>query len=133
MCTPLSPMLEEQLPAIARSIAKIRATAVNVATTHCNADTQLISDIALCVSEAAANVVAHAYPESDGDITLTISRAPQMLVIEIADTGVGTATRTSRPGLGLGTKIVEALSDASFQLVEGSGLRVTMRFPCQAR
>ena len=106
---------------------------MDFATAYCNADAELLSDIALCVSEAAANVVAHAYADSSGELSLTVSRAQGMLVVVISDAGVGTSAQTARPGLGIGMKIVEALSDATFEPLDGSGLRVTMRFPCASR
>jgi anti-sigma regulatory factor (Ser/Thr protein kinase) len=120
------------LPALATSVAKARAIAHNFVATHCNANAQLTSDIALCVSEAAGNAVAHAYPTPSGDITLTFTQAPSELIVEVCDEGIGAAAHSPNPGLGLGIKIVQTLSDATFQPLDkaDNGLRVTMRFPC---
>src|SRR5689334_15500562 len=64
--------VERRLPAVGSSIAKVRATVMDFATAYCDADAELLSDIALCVSEAAANVVAHAYADSSGELSLTV-------------------------------------------------------------
>jgi serine/threonine-protein kinase RsbW len=126
------PSVSRRLPAVATSIAQIRAIAIDFANTHCTAEPELISDIALCVSEAATNVVLHAYPDTDGDVAITIHHANHTLTIEISDRGVGTATRTTQPGLGMGLDIVDTLSDATFHSPDGTGTNVTMRFPCKA-
>jgi anti-sigma regulatory factor (Ser/Thr protein kinase) len=125
-----SRQLQRRLPAIAASVREIRALAVDFANTRCGADDQLLSDIALCVSEAAANTVAHAYAGRGGAITLTASAIDDAIVIEICDEGRGTPGPSS--GLGLGLKIVHALSDASVERPPGAGTRVTMRFPCSS-
>jgi anti-sigma regulatory factor (Ser/Thr protein kinase) len=111
-------------------VPAIRAIAVDYAATRCDARPELVSDIALCVSEAAANVVAHAYPQTPGDITLAIGQSEQTLMIRISDDGVGATHRGSQPGLGVGLQIIESLSDACFESADGGGFNVTMRFTC---
>jgi anti-sigma regulatory factor (Ser/Thr protein kinase) len=127
----LSRQLRQRLPAVAASVRQIRTLAVDFARTRCDADERLVGDIALCVSEAAGNAVAHAYSKPGGEITLRIEFSDQVLTVEVCDEGAGTGSRSSQPGLGVGMKIVEALCDASFEPVSGTtGLRVVMRFPC---
>jgi hypothetical protein len=72
---------------VATSVREIRALTVDFARTECNADDQLLGDIALCVSEAAANVIAHAYTQPGGDILLTATLANHTISIEIRDQG----------------------------------------------
>jgi anti-sigma regulatory factor (Ser/Thr protein kinase) len=118
------------VPAVAASVREIRAVTVDFARTQCNADEQLLGDIALCVSEAAANAVAHAYTETGGDILLTATLTNQTMSIEIRDEG--SRRTTPSPGLGLGLVIIHTLSDATIDRPTGAGMRVTMRFPCNA-
>jgi anti-sigma regulatory factor (Ser/Thr protein kinase) len=122
--------LLRRLPAVATSVREIRALTVDFARTECNADDQLLGDIALCVSEAAANVIAHAYTQPGGDILLTATLANHTISIEIRDQG--SRRTTPSPGLGLGLGIIHTLSDATIDRPTGDGMRVTMRFPCNA-
>lgn len=107
--------------------------AVDFAKHHCDADEQLLSDIGLCVSETAGNVVVHAYGESGGQMRLSVRQTCEHLIIEISDDGTGDSTRTDPPGLRLGIPIVQALSDATIDQSAESGHRVIMRFPCTPR
>jgi two-component sensor histidine kinase len=112
------------------SVRNARRIALDFISTYCNADSKLRSDVALCVSEAVTNAVIHAYPTRAGEITFSISQADNELLLEVCDEGVGTAADSPNRGLGMGTQIINTLSDATFEHVDGSGLRVTMRFPC---
>jgi anti-sigma regulatory factor (Ser/Thr protein kinase) len=89
---------------------------------------ELLSDITLCVSEAAGNVVIHAYGDVEGDIALAVRLTRAHLIVEIRDEGPGSGTHERRPGLGLGMPIVHALSDATIR-TDQAGRQVTMRFP----
>ena len=115
------------------SLPEIRSLTIDFVTARCNAEQALLSDIALCVTEAAANAVQHAYDQPGGEITLTVQHTNGMVTVEICDEGLGTQAPSPAPGLGLGLKIVHTLSDATSARSNGSGLRVTMRFPCPAK
>jgi anti-sigma regulatory factor (Ser/Thr protein kinase) len=128
-----SRLLRQRLPAVSASLPKIRALTVDFVTAHCNAAEAPMSDIALCVTEAAANAVQHAYDQPGGDITLTVQHTNGKITVEICDEGIGTQAPSPNPGLGLGLKIVHTLSDATSAPSNGSGLRVTMRFPCPSK
>jgi anti-sigma regulatory factor (Ser/Thr protein kinase) len=132
-CLESSAFSRDRLPAIAASVATVRRIVLDFMDSHCNADPQLRSDVALCVSEAAGNSIAHAFPAPGGAITLIISQVDQALTVEICDEGVGRAAPAQTPGLGVGIQIIRALSDATFEPVDESGLRVIMRFPCPSR
>lgn len=125
-----SPDLERELPAVATSVRELRALAIDFAKRHSDADQRLLSDIALCVSEAASNVVVHAYSQPGGTMRLSIHQTSDQLVIEIADQGSGVSADPQTPGLGLGIPLVLALSDATIDHSTDTGHRVTMRFPC---
>jgi anti-sigma regulatory factor (Ser/Thr protein kinase) len=113
------------------SVREIRGLTIDFARNRCSdADDRLLGDIALCVSEAAANAVAHAYTEPGGDILLTATLTNETISIEIRDQGSGRTTPS--PGLGLGLDIIHTLSDATVDRPPGAGMRVTMRFPRNA-
>jgi serine/threonine-protein kinase RsbW len=126
-------VLHRDLPAVATSVREARAAAVDFAQRHCDADAQLLSDIALCVSEAAGNVVVHAYGDAGGQMRLSVHQTSEQLVVEISDQGAGISAGVDPPGLGLGVPIVQALSDATIDRSTESGHRVTMRFRCHPR
>lgn len=128
-----SRLLRQRLPAVSASLPEIRSLTIDFVTARCNAEQALLSDIALCVTEAAANAVQHAYDQPGGEITLTVQHTNGMVTVEICDEGLGTQAPSPAPGLGLGLKIVHTLSDATSARSNGSGLRVTMRFPCPAK
>ena len=128
-----SRLLCQRLPAVSASLPEIRALTVDFVTAHCDADEALLSDIALCVTEAAANAVLHAYDQPGGEITLTVRHTVGTITVEICDEGIGPPAPSPNPGLGLGLKIVHTLSDATSTRSNGTGLRVTMRFPCPSK
>jgi anti-sigma regulatory factor (Ser/Thr protein kinase) len=103
-CLESSAFSRDRLPAIAASVATVRRIVLDFMDSHCNADPQLRSDVALCVSEAAGNSIAHAFPAPGGAITLIISQVDQALTVEICDEGVGRAAPAQTPGLGVGSK-----------------------------
>jgi anti-sigma regulatory factor (Ser/Thr protein kinase) len=80
-----------------------------------------------CVSEAATNVVQHAYNEHHrGAIELEVYETAAHLIIQITDTGAGTED-TLQPGTGL--RIVSQV--ASAQITNShTGTTLTMSFPC---
>ncbi len=82
-----------------------------------------ISEIKTVVSEAVTNSIVHGYPDSAGDIELTLRRLPgSVLYIAVKDRGIGikdikqamtpmftTAPEEERPGLGF--SIMESFMD----------------------
>src|SRR3954453_7081302 len=59
--TPWMLRLHRKLPATTDSLKQLRSLAVAFALENCEPDDQLLGDLALAVSEAATNVVQHAY------------------------------------------------------------------------
>jgi len=71
------------------------------------------SALALAVTEACANVVAHAYldAEAPGDLEVRAWKADAVLFVEVSDDGRGMVPRTDSPGLGLGLPLIAQMAD----------------------
>lgn len=89
---------------------------------------ELVSDIALAISEAVSNAVKYAYGAGEtGGVTLSASAEKGWLTLRISDRGAGFGTGSS-DGLGLGLMVIAQLSDHLKIIQEGSGTEVLMRF-----
>ncbi len=96
-----------------------------------------VEDIKAAVSEAANNVVLHAYDERGGPMEVEIAACGRELVVVVRDRGVGIGPRVvdeRHPGRGIGLAVIEALA-ASVELraQDGPGLEVAMRFDVPAQ
>jgi anti-sigma regulatory factor (Ser/Thr protein kinase) len=91
-----------------------------------------VHDVVLAVSEACANVVAHAYGPEGGDMHLLIDRRDSDLLFVITDSGKPVIDK--RPtGAGFGLGLIRALADTV--TIEGpgdSGTVVTITFAIPA-
>ena len=114
----------------ADSVREARRAAVMFAREHDVPDEKL-DLVALAVSEAATNVVLHAYRDRDepGTFTLGLDIESGGLMIDVCDDGLGMAPRSDSPGLGLGLPIIAEVTDAhSFVPTSGNGSWLSMRF-----
>ena len=91
--------------------------------------------IALAVSEACNNVVAHAYRTSEGNgdgktFGLAAERHGTTVIVTVSDDGDGMTPRSDSPGLGLGMPLIATLSDdvKISPAASGTGTVVAMRF-----
>jgi anti-sigma regulatory factor (Ser/Thr protein kinase) len=77
-------------PAVAASVAEIRAAVVAFAVAAGAADTA-IEAVKLAVSEAATNAVLHAYVEQagPGDVHVTTDHGPGAMCVHVRDDGRG--------------------------------------------
>ncbi|MEA2372517.1 MAG: serine/threonine-protein kinase RsbW [Solirubrobacteraceae bacterium] len=120
----------ETRPAVPEAVAALRAIIVEFAT-RVGLAQSTIDNVKLAVSEAATNVVVHAYrgAREPGPIHLEATLEEGELRVSIADDGSGMRPEDDSPGLGLGLAIIAQLVD-DFELLQrrNGGLRVLMRF-----
>jgi serine/threonine-protein kinase RsbW len=112
-----------QVPAIRRAVSHVAA--------GCGAGPAALIRLELAVSEAATNVVLHAYraPGADGAIHVTARVDGRFLDVCVRDSGVGMSPRVDSPGLGLGLSLMVHESDrCEIRSGEGGGTEVLMRF-----
>lgn len=91
--------------------------------------------IALAVTEAASNVVTHAYREQDdcGALRVEAYVDDEALIVVVSDDGCGLRPRHDSPGLGLGLPLMARLT-TSLEIVDGDrsnprrGMTVRMAF-----
>jgi anti-sigma regulatory factor (Ser/Thr protein kinase) len=91
-----------------------------------------IADLKTVVTEAANNVVLHAYESEPGPLEVTATPGEERVEIVIRDFGRGFEPRPDPSGeasLGLGLPLIASLSD-SFEISGGAGegIRTTVRF-----
>lgn len=120
----------QRYPAESASVARVR-DGIRAFVAHATVAPRTLDDIQLAVSEAANNVVLHAYTNADapGDIGIDADFDGDDLVVSVTDTGSGLRARTDSPGLGLGLAIIGGVADNVEMLRgDGGGLRIVMRF-----
>jgi serine/threonine-protein kinase RsbW len=117
-------------PAAAGSVAAIRAAVARFAA-HAGVAPLVVDAVTLAVSEAATNVVVHAYADAaqPGLIEVEVTYTAGELHVNVGDTGSGLRPGHGRSGLGLGLAIINELADRVEVLQGGeSGLRIVMHF-----
>ena len=71
-----------------------------------------LNDIALAASEAATNVVNHAYVGCDpGAMRVRVEHGPNEIELSVEDQGSGMIPRPDSPGLGLGLPLIATMAD----------------------
>jgi serine/threonine-protein kinase RsbW len=113
-----------------RAVADARHAALEFARANSVPD-ERHDAIALAVSEAATNVVMHAYREEElaGTFTLGLEVEDGSLLIDVQDDGLGMRPRLDSPGLGLGLPIIASVADAfAIGAADSGGTWLSMRF-----
>lgn len=120
--------LSRSYPAVADSVPRAREEVKEFAELA-GASARQLDAIRLAVSEAATNVVVHAYDGSTGRIELSARVDHENLCVEVADEGIGLRPRIDGPGLGVGLALISQVADA-FAIAnrDSGGTEVQMRF-----
>jgi anti-sigma regulatory factor (Ser/Thr protein kinase) len=88
--------------------------------------------VGLAVTEALTNAVRHAYPGSQGPVTLSVTQSADRLVVVVADEGIGARSFTARSGSdrgrGMGLPLLYELCASARVEPGSSGTSVTMGF-----
>jgi serine/threonine-protein kinase RsbW len=121
-----APRIQQRVPADADQVPRLRRAATAFAGAFCDHDTELA--IALAVTEACTNVVRHAYPAGDGELSLTARLEATDLVFEIIDHGTGIVAPSAPGSLGVGLVVMRRLADARITS-DSHGTHVELRFP----
>jgi len=116
------------LPAIPGSVPRLRRKLLDTISGRGFDD----DAVALATTEALTNVVRHAYPHSQGPVTLDVKALADRLVVVVTDEGIGARSFTARGGsdrgMGMGLPLLHELCTSARIDPGGSGTTVTMGF-----
>jgi serine/threonine-protein kinase RsbW len=121
--------VQQRVPATKEWVPKLRHAVLGfLSANHPNA-AHVAGDVGLALTEAASNVVRHAYPGRDrGEIRLDMYVHGDQLVVAVSDDGVGFAHPADDPGGGFGLPLMRELAHTEIRSEAGQ-TRVEMRFP----
>ena len=127
--------LRISLPAEAENVSIVRHAVAGLGERLGMSETS-IADLKTVVTEAAMNVVVHAYPESEtGRLTVDAFAEDEGLTVVVRDYGMGIRPRPDleRPSLRIGLTLIAALS-SRFEIRGGAarGTEIRMHVPLQA-
>jgi anti-sigma regulatory factor (Ser/Thr protein kinase) len=120
---------ERALPAVPIAVGRMRheldAALVGLDVPHVRRH-----DVALVLTEAAANVVVHAYAGTTPGLLYTlVALSGTTLLVDVFDMGGGMRPNLDSPGLGVGLALMTQLTDGlDIAPNGGGGLRVTALF-----
>jgi serine/threonine-protein kinase RsbW len=117
------------VPAIAESIGAVRHQVAGLAS-RAGFPEHRVADVLLCVNEAVANAVQHAYDGRAGTIDVLVEAGGELVVV-VRDRGRGFSCPATRPRNGFGLRLITGLSDASVSSSAENGTEVRMRFPLE--
>ena len=121
--------IAHEFEAVARSVRQAREAVATFAERH-GAVGEGVDDIRTAISEAATNVVVHAYDDDTAGRfrVLAIVDGGQLVVI-IDDDGCGLSAPSQNPGLGMGLQLMEEIAEQTlFFTRELGGSTVQLRF-----
>ena len=122
--------LHLSFPAVPQSVSAVRA-ALGSCARDCGFSQAAVQAVQLAGSEAASNVVLHAYrpPREPATIDVTAAYRDHALTITVSDAGTGLRPDPDSPGLGFGLLVISKLADAvKFARSPAGGMSVQMRF-----
>jgi serine/threonine-protein kinase RsbW len=120
--------IQRRVPADAEQVPCLRHVISGFADEHCQQSAETRAAVELAVTEACANVVRHAYPKARGELRLAARIDDQVLIVEIADDGIGLNGNSQNKGLGVGLHIIRDLAETHITS-DSRGTLVQLRFP----
>jgi anti-sigma regulatory factor (Ser/Thr protein kinase) len=127
--SPVEPM-HLVLQATTDSVTQARR-AVRPIAVRAGADVHAVS---VCVSEAVANAVFHAYRDrAVGDVRIAAEILDGQLEVRVEDDGMGIVPRPDSPGMGLGLPLIASWADHLDIEPLDPGSCVVMRFALHGR
>jgi serine/threonine-protein kinase RsbW len=127
--------LDLELPAAPQSVGPVR-DAVTMLARDRGFSAAAIGALAVAVSEAASNVVVHAYHDqpAPGLLRVCAGMDDGELSVVVSDDGPGVRPRIDSPGLGLGMPLIAALARHFEVGIDRAGRNcVRMRFGSEQR
>jgi anti-sigma regulatory factor (Ser/Thr protein kinase)/PAS domain-containing protein len=120
---------EWELPAREASVPELRGAVQGFASQH-GAPADVLSDVALAVSEAVTNAVMHAFFDRDqGTVRVAVRAGTDEIVVVVADDGRGMQPRPDSPGLGMGLPLIGQLAASlDIRVPPGGGTELCMTF-----
>jgi anti-sigma regulatory factor (Ser/Thr protein kinase) len=131
----IEPTLRLTLPAKAENIAVIRQALGGLAA-ELGVGPEMVDDIKTAVSEAATNVVVHAYPDGEeGPIEVLATARGREFEVIVRDRGIGMQPRPlglEAQSLRVGLALIGALTaGVEIRGEQGEGTQVRMSFPLE--
>jgi serine/threonine-protein kinase RsbW len=120
--------IHRRVPASTSAVPRLRGIARAYATGSCGLDDDQATLVAMVVTEAAANVVLHAYPDQPGMIEFAADADEDELRVCVSDRGVGMDSPSANRGLGAGLRIMRGLALTRITSQPGQGTSVELRF-----
>ena len=128
----MSPMgaterLDLRAPARPESISGLRRQVMAFVSERDASDPHAVG---LAVTEAATNVILHAYRHGpEGELRVVVCAEPDRFVVVVRDWGSGLLPRSDSPGLGLGLPVIASLAtDFRVEAAQGQGTLLRMHF-----
>jgi anti-sigma regulatory factor (Ser/Thr protein kinase) len=117
--------MHERLPATLKSVGAARR-AIRSFAAGLEVD---LDGVALAVSEAVGNAVAHAYEDgAHGSIELSATASPRELTVTVRDRGRGFGAGNGNPGAGYGLTIIRRVAQHVELADTPAGVELTMGF-----
>jgi serine/threonine-protein kinase RsbW len=120
--------IHRRIPASRAAVPRLRGLARSYAAASYGLDDEQAAVIAMAVTEAAANVVQHAYRDQAGMIEFAAEARDCELRVCVCDTGVGMDNPSPNRGIGAGLRIMRRLAETRIESQPGGGTRVELRF-----
>jgi anti-sigma regulatory factor (Ser/Thr protein kinase) len=114
-------VLRKSYPAQSGAVGRIRREVAEIAAALARTE-EVVDHVQLAVSEAATNVVRHAYADGRGEIHVTVSLPEErVLAVIVADDGDWLTQPRHSLGLGLGLLLMRECADGFHVERTGSG------------